>query len=257
MLIRVFFVTKSHIHAFFKIGHKKYVQLNLKGKKMARINRKIVIFACVSSCALLIVGPLARPKVEAQVRRPMGELTRSDPYRNSVILVEAFVVWVKLSTLDNLGVNPIGEKPNSVTIENILTCLEDSNSAKVGSGAKVATQNRGKGQVELEETIYIADETVKINNEGKSAVSKSYRPYQVGKYFEVTANGISNNIISIKFDYRQEEAQKITSKDEAPPNIAKRLWDGTVYVESGKASIVGATQDEEKAYFLILCADIR
>jgi len=222
---------------------------------MARINRKIVIFICILSCGLLILGPIARPKVEAQTRIP--QLNRSDPYRNSVILVEAFVVWVKLSALDDLGVSPIGEKPNSVTIENILTCLEDGNSAKVGSGVKLATHNRGKGHVELEETIYLAQETVKINNEGKSAVSKSYRPYQVGKYFEATANGISNNIISVKFDFRQEEVQKITSKDEAPPNVTKRFWDGTVYIERGKASIVGATQDEEKAYFLILCADIR
>jgi hypothetical protein len=226
-----------------------------KEKKMARINQKIIISVCILACALFIAGPLTRPKVEAQTRIP--QLNQSDPYRNSIILVEAFVVWVKLSALDDLGVSPIGEKPNSITIDNIQTCLEDGNSAKVGSGVKVATHNRGKGHVELEETIYMAQETIKINHEGKSAVSKSYHPYQVGKYFEATASGISNNIISIKYDFRQEEAQKTTTKDEAPPNIAKRFWDGTVYIERGKASIVGATQDEEKAYFLILCADIK
>jgi hypothetical protein len=63
--------------------------------------------------------------------------------------------------------------------------------------------------------------------------------------------------MSISFDFRQEEVEKATSENEAPPHIVKRLWSGTVYVQRGKASIVGATQDEEKAYFLILCADIR
>ena len=225
---------------------------------MARINRKIVISVCILACAISIAGPLARPKVEAQTRRPMGELTHSDPYRNSVILVESFVVWVKLSALYDLGISPIGEKPNSVTIENILTCLEDENNAKVGSGVKVAILHRGKGQVELEETIYIAQERpVKTDGGTKQIVSKTFRPYQVGKYFEATATGVSNDIISIKYDFRQEEVEKVTSKNEASPHIAKRIWTGTVYVQRGKASIVGATQDEQKAYFLIISADIR
>lgn len=223
---------------------------------MVTINRKIVISVCLLACVLLIVGPFARPKVEAQTRRP--EYTRSDPYSTSAILVEAFVVWIKLSALEDLGVSPIGEKPNSVTIENILTCLKDGKSAKVGSGVKVATQQRGNGHVELEETIYIAQEKpIKTDGGTKKVVSKTYRPYQIGKYFQVTANGISNSIISINFDFRQEEVEKVTAENEAPPHIVKRLWSGTVYIQRGKASIVGATQDEEKAYFLILCADIR
>ena len=223
--------------------------------KMTTINRKIVIIVCALSCGLFIAGSFLGQKAKAQTRR--ADFTKTTSI-NSTILVEAFVVRIKLSALDDLGVSPIGEKPNSVTIENILTCLKNKDSAQIGSGVKVATRQGDKGHVELEETIYIAQEKpIKMNVGTKLVVSKTYRPYQVGKYFEATANSISTNMISIKFDFRQEEAEKITSKNEAPPNIIKRLWDGTVYIERGKASIVGATQDEEKAYFLILCADIR
>jgi len=225
---------------------------------MTRINRKIVIFVCLISYGLLIAGSFLGPKAKAQARR--ADLTKAS-YRNSAIstiLIEAFVVQVKLSALEDLGVSQIGEKPNSVTIENILACLEDKDSAQVGSGVKVAARQGDKGHVELEETIYIAQERpIKIDGGAKQAVSKNFHPYQVGKYFEATVNTISNDIISVKFDFRQEEVQKISSEDKAPPNVIKRFWDGTAYVERGKASIVGATQDDENGIFLILCADIR
>jgi hypothetical protein len=223
---------------------------------MVKIQKNFVLFVCALTCVLLIVGPIARTKVEAQSRIP--NLTRSNSYTNSTILIEAFVVWVKLSALDDLGVSPIGEKPNSVTIENILTCLKDGNSAKVGSGVKVATQNRGKGQVELEETIYIAQEKqIKIDGGTKQTVSRTYRPYSVGKFFAVSANGIGESKISVSFDFRQEEVQKVNSQNEAPPHIIKRIWSGAVNIQRGKASIVGATQDEQKAYFLVISADTR
>lgn len=45
--------------------------------------------------------------------------------------------------------------------------------------------------------------------------------------------------------------------NDMPPTIITRQWSGTVSLEAGKPSIAGATQGEQKAVFLILCADIK
>ena len=220
---------------------------------MAKISRNIVILVCVISCALFAAGPLVGPATEAQAKK--AELIK-DPY--ATILVEAFVVEVRLSALDDLGVSPIGENSNSVSIDNILRCLQDEDNARISSGAKVAIRQREMGNIDLEETIYIEQERpIETNKESRPVVSKTFRPYKVGKSLEVSANVIDHNRISISYAFSQEEAEKVSSKNEAPPTIAKRLWVGKVCLEMGKASIIGATQDEEKAVFLILCADIR
>jgi len=224
---------------------------------MSKILRNIFIIVCIISCVSIAAGPIVGPTAQANRSKIIN-----DQY--ATILVEAFVVEVRLSALYDSGVSPIGEKTNSVSIENILNCLKDENIAQISSGMKVAIQKKETGNIELEETIYLEQERpIKTNEESSSVVSKSFRPYKISKSLEVSANVIGHtsviehNRISISYAFSQEEAEKVSSKNEAPPTIAQRLWVGTVCVEMGKASIVGATQDEEKAIFLILCADIR
>ena len=222
---------------------------------MAKISRNIVILVCVISFVLIAAGPLAEPIVNAQPKRvePI-----EDPYKDSTILVEAFVVEVRLSALYDLGVSPIGEKPNSVSIDNILRCLQDEDNARISSGAKVAARQRERGTTESEQRIYIEQRPTKTSEGSKKPpASRPLRPYQFSKSFQASANIIAPNRIFVNFGFSENAMDKVPAKDGMPPNTVNWQWSGTVCLERGKASIVGETQDEKKAVFLILCADIR
>jgi len=232
----------------------------LKEKIMVKISRNIVILVCVISCALIAAGPLVGPAAEAQPRRNEPKRTEliEDPYKDSTILVEAFVVEVRLSALYDLGVSPIGEKPNSVSIGNILRCLQDEGNARIISGAKVATRQRERGTTESEQRIYLEQTPAKTNGGSKKPpVVRPSRSYQYGKSFLATANILAPNRISVNFGFSENKMDKASVKEGTPPNTVEWQWNGTVCLDRGKASIVGATQDEKKAVFLILCADIR
>ena len=227
---------------------------------MAKISRNILIIACVISCVLIATHPIIEPAVKAQSRRnqPRREESIDDPYKDSTILVEAFVVEVRLSALYDLGVSPIGEKPNSVSIDNILKCLQDEDNAKISSGAKVAIRQREQGETEAEQRIYLEQQNpTKMTGGSKKPVSRPPRPYQFGKSFRASANILAPNKIYVSFSYNENVLGKALAKDNMPPHTVNWQWSGMVCLEKGKASIVGASQDEEKAVFLVLCADIR
>lgn len=223
---------------------------------MAKISRNIVILVCVISCSLIVAGPLVGPTAEAQGKN--AELI-DDPYKDSTILIEAFVVEVRLSALYDSGVSPIGEKPNSVSIDNILRCLQDEDNARISSGAKVAVRQRESGETQSEQRIYLEQQMPPKTSEGskKPVVSRPPRPYQFSKSFEASANIIAPNRIFVSFSFSENTMEKVSTKDDMPPNTVNWQWSGSVCLEMGKASIVGATQDEKKAVFLILCANIR
>ncbi len=219
---------------------------------MAKILKNIVIIVCVISCASIAAGPLVKPTVKAKVKKTEPI---EDPYKDSTILIEAFVVEVRLSALYDLGVSPIGEKPNSVSIDNILRCLQDEDNARIRSGAKVAVKQREMGRTETAQRIYLELQTSEGNK--RASGSRPARPYQFSKTFDASANILAHNRIYVSFTYRENSMDKASIKNNTPPDTADWQWSGPIYLESGKASIVGATQDETKAVFLILCADIR
>ncbi len=224
---------------------------------MTKISRNIVIIVCIISCVLIATHPIIEPAVKAQPRR--NEVRKAelieDPYKDSTVLVEAFVVEVRLTALYDLGVSPIGEKPNSVSIDNILRCLQNKDNARIRSGAKVAARQRERGTTESEQRIYFNQQTSEGSK--RASGSRSPRPYQYNKSFQATANILAPNRISVAFGFTENAMDKASAKDGMPPNTVNWQWLGTVCLEMGKASIVGATQDEEKAVFLVLCADIR
>ncbi len=228
---------------------------------MATISKNIVIVVCVISCALIAGGPLAEPTVKAQPKGTPPRKTEliDDPYKDSTILVEAFVVEVRLSALYDLGVSPIGEKPNSVSIDNIMRCLQNEDNAKIISGAKVAVKQREQGETESEQMIYLEQQKPAKTSEAskKPPVVRSPRPYKFSKTFRASANILSHNRIYVSFSFTGNSMDKVPAKNGMPPNTVNWQWSGMVCLNRGKASIVGATQDEKEAVFLILCADIR
>ena len=220
---------------------------------MAKISRNIVILICVMSCVLYLAGHLVGPTAEAQAKKAEQV---EDPYKNSTVLVEAFVVEVKLSALYDLGVSPIGQKPNSVSIENILKCLQDEDSAGVSTGAKVVLQQKQSASAESKETIY-RERQAPIKVGSNRVVSRSYQPYNISSSFGASVNILPDSRIFVSFDFNQFGVEKVASMNDVPPTTITRDWSGTVCLEAGKPSIAGATQGEQKAVFLILCADIK
>jgi hypothetical protein len=222
---------------------------------MAKISKKIVIIVCVIFFVSIAAGPVFRPAVRAQEKN--AKLIE-DPYKDSTILVEAFVVEVRLSALYDLGVSPLGEKPNSVSIDNILRCLQDDDNGRIVSGAKVAVRQRERGNSESEQRIYL-EQKAPATNEGsrRAPASRSSRPYQFNKSFSVSASILAHNRIYVSFSFSDNSIEKTTAEDDMPPDSVNWEWSSAVCLEAGKASIVGATQDDKKAVFLILCADIR
>jgi hypothetical protein len=222
---------------------------------MAKISRIIVIVVCVISCISIAASPVAKPIVRAQAKKPEPV---DDPYKDSTILVEAFVVEVRLSALYDLGVSPIGEKPNSVSIDNILRCLQDDDNARIVSGAKVAIRQRERGNSESEQRMYLGQKAPTSNESSRrAAVSRSSRPYQFNKSLSVSANILTHNRIYVSFSYNGNSIEKTTAKDDMPPDSVNWEWSSAICLERGKASIAGATQDDKKVVFLILCADIK
>lgn len=219
---------------------------------MAKISKSILVLIAAALCIVLPAGHSTRPTVIAQAQQaPKAE----EPRHDICVLVEAFVVEVDLSELYKQGVSPIGRKPNSVSVENILKCLEAKDMAQVTTGVKVAVPSGHHGKAKIRETIRIERQTP-VPSGRKIPGTVSYTNYEIGKTFGATASIRPGGEILMSFDFSETTYRNIPSTDETPPNAVSREWSGTVNLYAGRPAIAGATQNEETAVFLILCADI-
>jgi hypothetical protein len=216
---------------------------------MAKISKSIVVLVTATLCMVLLVGRSIEPTAEAQAKI-------EDPYQDVCVLVEAFVVEVDLSELYKQGVSPIGQKPDSVSVENILKCLDAKDIAQVTTGVKVAIQSGQSGEAKITETIY-QERQVAVPSGRKVSSAVRYANYDIGKTFSTIASVRSSGEILVSFDFSESTYRKIASTDETPPNAVNREWSGTVNLYIGRPAIAGATQNEETAVFLVLCADIK
>jgi hypothetical protein len=211
----------------------------------------LVLIAAILCMALLTnhsIGPVA----DAQPKQaPKAE----DPHQNMCVLTEAFVVEVDLSELYKQGVNPIGQKPNSVSVDNILKCLDTRDIAQVTTGVKVAVPSGHHGEAKIRETIRI-ERQIPVPSGRKASGPVRYVNYEIGKTFGATASVCPGGEILISFDFSESTYRNIPSTDDTPPNTISREWSGTVNLYAGRPAIAGATQNEETAVFLIICADI-
>ncbi len=208
-------------------------------------------------CILLLAGlclvPMAGATSAEQGREQAGEHAK-DRYEHSRVLVEAFVVEVKLESLYKLGVSPIGQKPNAVSIKNIVECLKSEAGAKVTAGTKVAVRHNEQGGIQESETKYIQRERQVMRRGQEVVTEKVFDDYKEGMTFTVNARAVSEGKIAVEYNFDQSDF--VLSNKEVPPDRVNRQWNGRVSLEAGKPSIVGATQDEDRAAFLILTADI-
>ncbi len=215
---------------------------------MAKISKSILVLVVVTLCIVLLAGRSIGPTAEAQAKI-------EDPYQDVCVLVEAFVVEVDLSSLYKQGVSPIGQKPDSVSVENILKCLDARDIAQVTTGIKVAILSGQRGEAKITETIYV-EQQVAVPSGRKVSGAARFANYDIGKTFRATASVRPSGEILVSFDFSESTYRNLISTDETPPNTVNREWSGTVNLHAGWPVIAGATQNEETSVFLILCADI-
>ena len=220
---------------------------------MSGISKSIVVLVTATLCIVFVAGRSIGPAAEAQVKQD-GNI--DEQQQDVCVLIEAFVVEVNLSELYKQGVSPIGQKPNSVSVENILKCLDAKNIAQVTTGVKVAILSGQRGEAKITETIYI-ERQVAVPSGRKVSSPVRYTNYDIGKTFIATASVRPGSEILVSFDFSESTYRNITSTDETPPNTVSREWSGAVNLRAGRPAIAGATQNEETAVFLILCADIK
>jgi hypothetical protein len=221
----------------------------LKGKIMAKIPKSIVALIAAALCMVLLVGRSAGPTAEAQARQA-EQIDKQQ--QNVCVLVEAFVVEVNLSQLYEQGVSPIGQKPNSVSVENILKCLKANDIAQVTTGIKVTVNSGQHGEAKINETTYMERQLSGRN----IPPNVRYASFDIGKALGATATVRPGGEIYVSFDFNESTYRNIAAADELPPNTIRREWSGAIRLHTGRPAIAGATQNEETAVFLIISADI-
>ena len=217
---------------------------------MNKFSRNIVVLTGVVFCAVFLAGISL-----AETKRMAAQEQVENPYKDSRVLVEAFVVEVKLDALYKSGISPVGQRPNSVSMEKILQCLRDKDKAKVAAGAKVAVRNYEEGQMRSTRKVYIEQGVSKGKKSDDVAVVKKFVPYETCTSFVACANVSPDSSIRLEFMFNQETPE-VVSENDRPPNFMTRNWRSIVSLEAGKPSIAGATQNDETAVFLIIVADI-
>ena len=171
------------------------------------------------------------------------------PAGNATVLVEAFVVKVKLAALAERDVSPIGEAPRAVSVENILTCLE-TGQACVIAGAKAASQHEERGMIRANRTIYGTRETP----DPRRPIPASH---QSTDWFEVTTTIHTSSAVRVQFSYAAGMFLQNPGETDGPPNLASWEWSGSIVLTPGEPEIAAATQDDKAAVFLLLAAHIQ
>ena len=210
----------------------------------------VLIVLCILLFTLTLMGQ--RPNVRPS-QRPV---VSTEPV---AALVEAFIVEVNLPALAKLGVSPIGEEPHAVTVPDILKCL-GTGQARVIAGAKAASQ-QGTTEVQAKKTTYIMRETsIPVRSDTATTVQKQkdYSPYESGKRFSVSTGVAPDNApaTAILVQFSLEESLFIEKEraPDVPPDRTLWNWSGSVLLQPGRPEIVAASQDAERAVFLLLTA---
>ena len=215
----------------------------------------IVVLAGVSMLAASDRSPRGRVarRVEPAVRE---EVREADPYANRTVLVEAFVVEMDLAALYGMGVNPLGQAPDSVSVANLLDYLERGEKASVLVGAKAAAvHGTNRNTARRTETRYYP-KTKLINTSSGKKETVDYRAYEDGETLAITPYVLSEEAIRLSYSFDYSGPRTVQQPGETPLSTVSWSWDGTSSLRVGQPRIVGATQDAEGAIFFVLTAHV-
>ncbi len=227
---------------------------------MARVSRNVAVYLCVVLCCLFIAGvgmpsgakakaeeqstpPVAKEKLMKAIVKAQPKVKAVDPYKDARIMVEAFVVDVDLHELYEMGVCPLGSKPNAVSVDHILKCLREGKGAEVTAGAKMLVRQNERG------TVRQSVNTTEIV--GNRRMTRSNSPERT---FEARVVVLQNEEISLEYSFNMVTMSE--SEEGSKSTTSSFSWSSDACLEAGKPQIAGAIQEGTKAVFLILTADI-
>ena len=182
-----------------------------------------------------------------------------DPFENTSVLVEVFMVRVSTEALAEAGVNPIGQSPEGISILKILACLEDPEKAEVVSGAKVTASQNDKSQIRNKKCFPVKTE-INRTRPGPQGLAETkditFNEYESGSSLSVVPRIQPEGSIGLEVAYSYNGI--IENEDTmTPPTIISYDWSGVLVLRSGVPAIASATQDDESVTFLILAATIQ
>ena len=218
---------------------------------MAKSKAALVVILLVGGTFIWAAGAGA-----GRSSRPAAPDRQADPYAGTTVLVEAFVVEVDLAELYEMDVNPLGQEPHCVSVEDILTCLQTPEKASVLRGVKaVGIHETGKNQTRQTETVY-RTRTRTMGTAGGPQRSVDYTAYEYGQTLAITAEIRSDRVVDLGYDFDYSGLRTNKQDSERPPGTVSWSWNGSVSLQFGQPTIAGAMQDEEDAIFFILTAHI-
>jgi hypothetical protein len=162
-------------------------------------------------------------------------------------MLEAIMVQARLSALYSADVPVISQCCNSISAEQILKVLKTTDTAQVTAGAKLTFthSNDAKAESTTHRPIYIG-----------TPDEKKLEIVEVGTSFNASAEIRSEEKISATLEFNHTAIEVSDGKDEIG-TIVEKSWFTHVYLKPGKPTLVGATQDNKIATFLIMTANIK
>ena len=216
--------------------------------------KTIVLLACVVVLALCL-GIYSEeqeppPPVRSRTTRtpPRRVKPPEETHKDSVIMLEAYMVGVRLSALYSLDVPVISQGSSSVSAEHILKLLKDTDAAQVTAGAKLALAQGNKAK-----TASTAHQGTYTGPPEKRRVEY----VEVGTSFNAVAEIRREGKIFVELEFEHSSREQGDVDSVIGPPLVKRNWSTRVYLEPGKPTLVGATQDNKIAAFLIITANIK
>lgn len=181
------------------------------------------------------------------------------------ILTEAFVVEVSTEGLKELGVSPLGQSSDGISIAKLTACLVEGKNAKVISGAKAAAKPGKEGSAKEEKRIYLKEirKNSMPNIPGSPAVPEAvdvqFRDYNFDKTFRATPTMCPNGVISLEYEYGEFGVltDGYDPENPAPPTKYSYGWSGQLSLSPGKPQIAASVQNKDSIIFLILTATIQ
>ncbi|MBM4102544.1 MAG: hypothetical protein FJ263_00635 [Planctomycetes bacterium] len=184
-----------------------------------------------------------------------------DPYANVQILVEAFVVEVPTSAMAEIGISPIGQGSDGITVAKLGACLVSDEGAQVISGMKVAVRQRSGATAKEQKTSYykhIKKIVAMSNNVPVTSTSIQHSAYDFGKSLRALTSFQPDCSIRVEYEYNESgvtpDVEHYDPNDETPPSRYGYNWEGVLSLASGEPTIAGATQNKDSVIFLILTA---
>jgi hypothetical protein len=219
-----------------------------------------MLILLLAGTVVLIHGTPAASQRQARisaVRERADDERSEDPHANVDVLVEAFVVEVKLATLYEMGVSPLGQTPHAVSVRNLLESLKDPRDAIVLTGAKTISLHAGRtGEIRQTESTYRPRTRAIPTNRGQRS-NTDYVRYENGQALNAVSRVLSETSLRVDYEFSYSGVrQEQQDDDSVPPATVSWSWEGTVSLATGEPSIVGAAQDRDNAVFLVLTAHI-